>query len=102
MMAEFSILSGTSMQHLSSPPLPPEVCGLTLSLPLVPRPGCDGGVVVLHTHLPGFYYHPYPRDYFRFHPDWFEDIPKFILGCEMLELYTVNGHVFAAYRKVAV
>ena len=59
------------------------------------------GVVVLHTHLPTYYYHPYPRDYIRFHPDWFEDIPLFIPTCEMLELYTVNNHVFAAYRKIA-
>lgn len=57
------------------------------------------GVVLLHTHLPPYYYHPYPRDYMRFHPDWFEDIPLFIPGCEMLELYTVNGHIFAAFKK---
>ncbi len=59
-----------------------------------------GGVVVVHTHLPTYYYHPFPRDYIRFHPDWFEDIPLFIKNCEMVELYTINGHVFSAYRKI--
>lgn len=58
------------------------------------------GVVVLHTHLPSYYYHPYPRDYFRFHTDWFEDVTKFIPDCELLELYTVGGHVFAAYKQL--
>lgn len=62
----------------------------------------QGGVVLLHTHLPTYYYHPYPRDYVRFHPDWFEDIPLFIPEYELLELYTVSGHIFVAYKKIAV
>ena len=61
----------------------------------------EEGVVLLHTHLPVYYYHPYPRDYIRFHPDWFEDLPLFISKCEMIELYTVNGHIFAAYKKTS-
>ena len=57
------------------------------------------GVLVIHTHVPGFPYHPYPRDYLRYHPDWFEDIQLFIEECELLELYTVGGHIFSAYKK---
>lgn len=59
----------------------------------------DKGVVVIHTHVPGYYYHPYPRDYLRFHPDWFEDIPVFIKEYKLLELYATQGHIFSAYEK---
>jgi SAM-dependent methyltransferase len=58
------------------------------------------GVVLIHTHTPGFFYHPYPRDYLRYHPDWFIDLPEFIPNIELLELFDGNGHIFSAYRKV--
>jgi SAM-dependent methyltransferase len=31
-----------------------------------------GGVIIIQTHMPGFYYHRYPIDTLRFYPDWFE------------------------------
>lgn len=59
----------------------------------------EGGVVYLHTHTPGFVYHPFPRDYLRFHPDWFEDVPMSIPSLELLELFCVAGHAFSAFRR---
>ncbi|GAI20368.1 unnamed protein product, partial [marine sediment metagenome] len=32
----------------------------------------SGGVIIVHTLMPGFAYHRYPIDAFRFFPDWFE------------------------------
>ena len=32
------------------------------------------GYLVVHTVLPGFFYHRFPIDCFRFYPDWFETI----------------------------
>ena len=60
------------------------------------------GIALIHTHIPGFDYHPYPRDYLRYYPDWFLDVPKFINNSELLELCTDNeiGHVFALYKRV--
>jgi len=58
------------------------------------------GILVTHTHPPNQEYHQYPRDYFRFMIDWWLDLPKFIDGIELLELYMVNNaHVFTVYKK---
>jgi len=35
-----------------------------------------GGHFVVHTVLPGFFYHRVPIDCFRFYPDWFEEMAK--------------------------
>lgn len=61
-----------------------------------------GGICAIHTHLPSFMYHPYPRDYFRFQPDWFLDLEKYVKNVELLELIgTPNDwHIFALYRKI--
>jgi len=32
----------------------------------------EGGYLIVHTVLPGFFYHRVPIDCFRFYPDWFE------------------------------
>jgi hypothetical protein len=34
----------------------------------------NGGVLVLNSVLPGFFYHRVPIDCFRFYPDWFETV----------------------------
>ncbi len=36
----------------------------------------DDGRLVVHSVLPGFLYHRYPIDCFRFYPDWFEEVSK--------------------------
>jgi 2-polyprenyl-3-methyl-5-hydroxy-6-metoxy-1,4-benzoquinol methylase len=33
-----------------------------------------GGSMIIHTVTPGFEYHRYPVDCFRFYPDWFEEV----------------------------
>lgn len=33
-----------------------------------------GGLLIIHTHIPGFAYHRYPVDCIRFYPDWFEEM----------------------------
>ena len=33
-----------------------------------------GGTLVIHSVLPGFFYHRVPIDCFRFYPDWFENV----------------------------
>ena len=34
------------------------------------------GHIIIHTVMPGFGYHRYPIDSFRFFPDWFEEVAK--------------------------
>lgn len=58
------------------------------------------GVLLLHTHDPSMFYHPYPRDYFRFYSDWFIDLPNNIKNIELVELYNANSHFFAAYKNI--
>jgi hypothetical protein len=59
----------------------------------------SGGYLFIHTHTPGFVYHQYPRDYLRFYPDWFEDIPSTIGNIELKELVSVKNHIFSVYGK---
>jgi hypothetical protein len=59
------------------------------------------GIIVSHSHPPGFGYHQYPRDYFRFMIDWWIDLQKYIKKIELLEVYMYNNkHVFTMYRKI--
>lgn len=36
-----------------------------------------GGFVYALTAMPSFHLHRYPRDYLRFHLDYFEDLPQY-------------------------
>ena len=36
----------------------------------------DGGILIIHTMMPGFNYHRHPVDCLRFYPDWFEELAK--------------------------
>lgn len=58
------------------------------------------------THTPSFPRHRYPRDYFRFHHDYFEDLPSYLLKLycikvELMELYSKEGVVIFAYEKLS-
>lgn len=57
------------------------------------------GLLYIQTHTPAFHYHGYPRDYLRYFPDWFIDIPKILGNIDLLDLLCVDGHVFAVYKK---
>jgi SAM-dependent methyltransferase len=59
----------------------------------------DNGFLILHTVVPGFPYHQFPRDYFRFFPDWFADAPTFIDNIEVKELCVIGYHIFVVYKK---
>jgi len=48
--------------------------------------------------------HRYPRDYVRFHHDYFEDLPAYVRGrvhvsVAMLEMYSNRGFVAVCYRR---
>jgi len=49
----------------------------------------DGGVMIITSPAQGFKIHGYPRDYWRFLPDTYEDI--FFEDMEILELTEVEG-----------
>ena len=60
----------------------------------------DGGFLYIQTHTPAYFYHPYPRDYLRYQPDWFEDVVKIVQSLTLIELLCVDGHAFAIYRRL--
>lgn len=60
----------------------------------------SGGIMTVHTHVQPFMYHPHPRDYIRFFPDWFIDMQNWIPEIQLVELVDHNGHIFAAYKKL--
>lgn len=57
------------------------------------------GFLYLHTHTPLYPYHACPRDYIRFHPDWFTDITQLVVSLKLKEMHAESGHVFACYTK---
>jgi hypothetical protein len=56
------------------------------------------GHIYIHTHTPGYNYHPCPRDYIRLFPEWFMDIPQILNNLEIVELYASDGHVFVVFK----
>jgi SAM-dependent methyltransferase len=66
----------------------------------------EGGRLYLMTHTPSFQKHQYPRDYVRFHQDYFEDLPEYMkkeyaIATELTEIYSCQGVVCVLYiRKV--
>jgi hypothetical protein len=64
----------------------------------------SGGVLYILTCTPSFFYHGFPRDYVRFHKDYFEDLPAFMerhdsTRCQLLALHSKEGLIRACYRK---
>lgn len=59
----------------------------------------EGGRLYLHTHTPLFPYHAWPKDYVRFHKDWFHDVGLVVSALEPIEIHCAKGHAFAAYRR---
>jgi hypothetical protein len=57
------------------------------------------GYLFLQTHTPAFYYHGYPKDYLRYFPDWFIDLPETLSSIDLVELLCFDGHAFAVYQK---
>lgn len=70
----------------------------------------EGGVLCVSTHPPGlgkyvaevgYPYHCGPRDYLRFHVDFFEDFPeKSKINADVLEVFDNGTHIGACYRKL--
>jgi SAM-dependent methyltransferase len=68
------------------------------------------GILCVSTHPPGlgkyvvevgFPYHPGPRDYLRFHLDFFEDFPeKSKINADVLEVFDNGTHIGACYKKL--
>jgi hypothetical protein len=58
------------------------------------------GLLFLHTHLPNYAYHAYPKDYLRYWPDWFVDMAISIPEFRLEELVCVEGHALSVYRKI--
>jgi hypothetical protein len=86
-----SIICQATMEHVHDP------VGVLRRLVALLEPV---GFVYIHTHTPGFQYHSFPRDYLRFYPDWFEDIPLTVAGVEVVEIYCADGYAFCVLRKV--
>lgn len=57
------------------------------------------GYIYIQTHSPSFHYHGYPRDYLRYFPDWFIDLPSSLGTIDLIEMICIDGHVFVVYEK---
>ncbi|MGH1352203.1 MAG: hypothetical protein ACRBBN_15545 [Methyloligellaceae bacterium] len=90
-----SILSQSLLEHTIAPTI-----AITNLLSLLEK----GGYLYLSTHTPSFHYHAYPRDYVRFHHDYFYDLPDYVLKAfgykiQLTELYSSFGVVCVCYRR---
>jgi SAM-dependent methyltransferase len=64
----------------------------------------QNGKIYLLTCTPSFHHHQFPRDYVRFHHDFFQDMPAFLekyagIKSVMLEMYSHEGLVALCYQK---
>jgi len=58
-----------------------------------------GGILIVHTELPGFQYHRFPVDCFRFYPDWFEEVAMRLSANVVARFLSVEGHVVYCLAK---
>ena len=56
------------------------------------------GHIIIHTVMPGFQYHRYPIDSFRFFPDWFEECAK-RFDLIVIKRRIKGTHIFYMYQK---
>lgn len=90
-----SIICHALLEHVIAPT---EAVGHLVGL-LAP-----GGRLYAMTHTPSFFRHRFPRDYCRFHHDWFEDLPEHLLravgvGVTLEEMFSREGVVCVMYRR---
>lgn len=85
-----SVINQATLEHVSDP--------VQVIRNLVEVLESDG-LLYLQTHTPAFKYHGYPRDYLRYFPDWFIDLPQILNSIYLLELLCIDGHVFAVFKK---
>jgi len=58
-----------------------------------------GGYLIVHSLIPGFWYHRYPIDANRFFPDWFEEIAK-RLNLSIVKKRIRRTQIFYMYKKI--
>lgn len=85
-----SILFQATLEHLMDP------VGVMNRLASLLNPE---GLLYVHTQCPLFPYHPWPKDYLRFHPEWFVDIPTIVKSLNVLEVVCAYNHAFAVYKR---
>jgi len=56
----------------------------------------DKGYLIIHSVMPGYFYHRYPIDCQRFYPDWFEEMAK-RLNLRIVSKHLHRGHIFYMY-----
>jgi len=57
-----------------------------------------GGHLIVHSVLPGYFYHRYPLDCLRFYPEWFEEVAN-RLGFHVAARHIHRGHIFYRMKK---
>jgi SAM-dependent methyltransferase len=58
-----------------------------------------GGYLIVHSIIPGFWYHRHPIDAIRFFPDWFEEIAK-RLNLSIVKKRIRRTQIFYMYKKI--
>ena len=58
----------------------------------------SGGYFIVHSVIPGFWYHRFPIDTLRFFPDWFQEIAK-RLDPSVIKKRIKRTHIFYMYNK---
>jgi SAM-dependent methyltransferase len=59
-----------------------------------------GGYLIVHSVIPGFWYHRFPIDTVRFFPDWFQEIAK-RLDLSVIKKRIKKTHIFYMYNKIS-
>ena len=84
-----SVLSQALLEHVCRPSIAVE------NMVNLVKPG---GVVVIHTVMPGFQVHRHPIDCVRFLPDFWKSLTEYI-PATLIEYSEYGYHVFVTYRR---
>lgn len=57
-----------------------------------------GGLIIIHSVMPGYTYHRYPIDTVRFFPDWFE-VSAERLGLKVVKKFRRDFHLIYLFER---
>lgn len=92
-LGKFSLIVSQAMfEHLMDPYK--HFCDLANHLEI-------GGHLIIHTVMPGFFYHRHPIDSLRYYPDWFEEMASpDRCNLKIAKKMIRNMHIFYMYTKI--
>lgn len=90
-----SLIANALLEHVIAP--------TTAVLNMIELLNHDGMIYIM-THTPQYHYHAYPRDYVRFHHDYFHDMADYVgrvvkINIRLVEIFSDRGVICVCYKR---